>query len=149
MKIKKALPADIPLIAPLFDAYRQFYEQPSDLGLATRHLSARLGNSETHLFYADQDGVAMGFVHLFPSFSSVYATRTLILNDLYVAPAFRRKGAGRALMQAAAEFSRESGSRGLRLETQEGNAVARRLYKDLGYHQESGFVHYFLNTPGK
>ncbi len=148
MQIIKAELDDVTLIAPLFDEYRQFYDMPSDLGKAQAYLSERIANHETHLLFAAQEGEVMGFVHLFPSFSSVYVAQTLILNDLYVAPAYRRSGTGRALMLAAANYSRDQGYRSLRLETQEENVAARRLYQSLGYQQERGFVHYVLNTPG-
>src|SRR6267142_183184 len=94
---------DVDLIVPLFDAYRQFYRKPSDLGLARRFLLERFQHSESIVFLAlQQDGSAVGFTQLFPNFSSVTAARTFILNDLYVRAESRRKRVGALLLDAAA-----------------------------------------------
>jgi len=145
--VTKAGLSDLNELATLFDAYRRSYGQVADLKRATEYIQQRLENQDTHLFLARKDSKAIGFAHLFPSFSSVYTTRMLILNDLYVRPDNRSQGIGRLLLEELIQFSRQFGSRGLRLETQEQNRVARNMYESLGFVQESGFVHYFLNTP--
>lgn len=136
----------------LFDRYRQFYGKPSDLALAERFVKERLVNGDTRFIMAtvedDSNGQqAAGFVHLFSSFSSVSASRILILNDLYVQPNVRQKGVGRALMRAARDFARSSGYSGIKLETQMTNAIGQALYESEGYKRLNGFYQYFLNTP--
>src|SRR5260370_41690111 len=103
--VRKATIFDLDLIAPLFAASRQFYGKASDFGLARRFLLERFQHSESIVFLAlQQDGAAVGFTQLFPSFSSVTAARTFILNDLYVRPEGRRKRVGALLLDAAASF---------------------------------------------
>jgi GNAT superfamily N-acetyltransferase len=98
-EIRAAREADIGSAAELFDAYRQFYGQSADHALAEAFLRDRFAKNDSALFLAvdPQSGQALGFVHLYPSFSSVAARRIWILNDLFVAPAVRQRGIGRAL----------------------------------------------------
>src|SRR5258706_3525813 len=104
--VRQATIFDLDLIAPLFDAYRQFYRKPSDLGLARRFLLERFQHNQSIILLAlQQDGAAVGFTQLFPSFSSVSAARSFILNDLYVRPETRRKRDGALLLDPAASFS--------------------------------------------
>lgn len=68
-KTRKASIADINKIAPLFDAYRQFYEQEPNLEFAQEFISARLNNNESIIFIAeDAMQNALGFCQIYPSF---------------------------------------------------------------------------------
>ena len=51
-EIVQATPADVGDVAPLFDAYRQFYGKPPDEEAARRFLFARLSKAESVLFLA-------------------------------------------------------------------------------------------------
>ena len=84
IKIRLATIKDLDSIVPLFNAYRQFYKQKSDLKLAKKFISERLKNKESIIFLAFLNKQPVGFVQLYPSFSSLAAQRTLILNDLFV-----------------------------------------------------------------
>ena len=109
--VRQATIFDLDLIAPLFDAYRQFYRKQSDLGLARRFLLERFQHNQSIVFLALlPDGSAVGFTQLFPSFSSASAARIFILNDLYVQPEARRKRVGALLLAAAASFGRAVGA---------------------------------------
>lgn len=146
--VRRAAPADLDLVAPLFDAYRQFYEQPPDAELARRFIGDRLAAGDSVIFVAlDADGAAVGFTQLYPSFSSVSARRIWALNDLFVAPSARRGGAGRALMEAARRHAVETGARRLTLSTAHTNTTAQRLYEALGYVREGRFRQYDLELP--
>ena len=136
ISISRAGPADLDALAALFDAYRQFYGQPSNLAAARDWLRSRLRVGESVVLVAKCAGAAVGFVQLYPMFSSVRMARTWILNDLFVAPAARRGGVARALLEAAAAFAREDGAVGLSLETGRDNAAARALYRAAGWHED-------------
>src|SRR5262249_21395141 len=129
---------------PLFDAYRRFYELPGDLALAERFIRDRLTNDESVVFLAEEDGVALGFTQLYPSFSSGAAARIFVLNDLFVVPEARKTGVGSALLDAAAEFGRANGAVRLTLSTRLANAAAQSLYESQGWERDREFCHYKL-----
>lgn len=143
--IRPALPADARLVAPLFDAYRQFYGKPAEPDVAVRFVSERLANADSAIFLAlGDDGEPLGFTQLYPSFSSVSAGRVYILNDLFVAPQGRGKGIGRALLDAAAAFGREKGALRLALSTARTNTTAQGLYQSHGWVRDESFYEYSL-----
>lgn len=156
IQIQRATIDDLALLAPLFDAYRVFYEQSADLALARHFLEQRLSKQESIIFLALEDATeststsaqqrGLGFVQLYPSFSSVSAQRLWILNDLFVAPHARRRGVAQTLMNRAKDFAIEDGAKGLFLETAHDNHHAQALYESLGYAKNSEY-YYFLATP--
>ena len=135
--VSQAQPADLDALTVLFDAYRQFYGQPSDVAAARDWLRSRLRFGESKVLLARRNGEPAGFVQLYPMFSSVRLARTWILNDLYVLPTNRRGGVARALMDAAADFARADGAAGISLETTRDNAPARALYRAAGWHEDA------------
>jgi ribosomal protein S18 acetylase RimI-like enzyme len=144
VEIVHATPADVGEAAELFDAYRQFYQKSPDVEAARRFLFARLSKEESVLFLARLDGRAVGFVHLYPLFSSVNLTRQWILNDLYVVPEVRKLGVGRALVQRAHELGEATRANCLTLETAADNIPAQRLYETLGWKRDQEFYRYVL-----
>lgn len=139
---RRATLADLEPLAQLFDGYRRFYEQPSDIEGARRFLTARLEAGESVVFVAERGGRLVGFTQLYPSFSSGTMNRLWILNDLFVAPEARRGGVGGALLTAAEQFARDGGSKGLVLATQKTNAAAKALYERCGWKSDALFDHY-------
>src|SRR5881392_3693270 len=103
--IRRADLADLPALAPLFDAYRRFYGQPGDVPRADAFLRERLARGESVALLAERDGDIVGFTQLYPLFSSVRTSRLWLLNDLFVAEHARRSGVARALLDAAATFA--------------------------------------------
>jgi ribosomal protein S18 acetylase RimI-like enzyme len=143
--IKQASIDDVEPLSRLFNAYRIFYEQESNLPLANEFLKERLQNAESVIFFASNNkGEYLGFTQLYASFSSVSARRIWVLNDLYITPSARRLGIARQLMLAAQEFAQSTGSKGIALETAQDNTQAQALYGSLGYKKSSGVYHYFL-----
>jgi ribosomal protein S18 acetylase RimI-like enzyme len=143
-EITQATPADVGAVAPLFDAYRQFYKRPSNEEAARRFLFARLSKGESVLFLAWSGNAAIGFVHLYPVFSSTNLTRQWILNDLYVIPEARKHGVAHALMSRVQQFAESTQADGLTLETASDNHPAQRLYERLGWKRDEQFYRYFL-----
>jgi ribosomal protein S18 acetylase RimI-like enzyme len=60
------------------------------------------------------------------------------LAELYVVPACRRRGLGRALMQSAIEYARRRGADYMDLNTAETDTAARALYESLGFSSSEG-----------
>lgn len=131
--------------ALLFDQYRQFYEQASNLPAARHFLFERIINKESLIYLAIEPGkqTAVGFMQLYPSFSSLSMQAIWVLNDLYVLPAYRRKGVGRQLIETAKTLVRQRDDKGLALSTASDNQQAQSLYKSLDFEQDTKFWHYF------
>ncbi len=129
-------------VATVFDLYRQFYKQPSDIPLAEKFLKERLLHRESVIFAAFDGEHIVGFTQLYPSFSSVSAQRSWILNDLFVRENYRKQGIAAQIMAHAKDFAVQTHAKGLALETAEDNP-AQHLYERLGWEKEAGFLHYF------
>lgn len=152
--VRRAGLADVPLLAPLFDAYRQFYEQPPNLALAQAYLRERLERSESVVLLAEAAAPAdaskttepkvLGFSQLYPSFCSVQAAPIHVLYDLFVAPEARRSGTARALLTAARAQAQQAGSVRLDLSTARSNTQAQALYESLGWVRDELFWVYSL-----
>jgi GNAT superfamily N-acetyltransferase len=142
--VRRAVLGDLDQLAPLFDAYRQFYQKPADLAAARQFLRARLAHDESVIFVAEQGSTMLGFTQLYPSFSSIALKRFWILNDLFVVPEARRLGAAARLLERARMLAEETGASGLMLETAIDNRPAQKLYEKLGWVREEHFCTYNL-----
>lgn len=144
MKIIQANIIQLEDLTPLFNAYRMFYEQESDLRSAERFLSARIDNNESIIFLAYDTNKAIGFTQLYPIFSSVSMEPMLVLNDLYVDANYRSKGIGKALIDAAKAYCTKANYKGLSLETANENP-AQHLYEREGFTKDD-FLHYYWSN---
>ncbi len=143
--IRQANVSDLDIIVPMFDAYRQFYKQPSNLELARTFLLERFQHNQSTIFVAlNSRGNPLGFTQLYPSFSSAFAKRIFVLNDLFVMPAARRRKVGHLLLQAAAEFGCQVGAASLMLRTALDNTSAQSLYESAGWQRDHVFCTYTL-----
>ncbi len=134
---------DLDALAPLFDAYRVFYKQPSDPALARAYLEKRMGAGEYLGFLArDAAGKPVGFAMVSQTFSSVGLKRIWLLNDIFVDPAARRTGAGAALMAAVEAFAIETGAGRLDLFTARTNLTAQGVYKRAGWVEDADFLRF-------
>ena len=131
-------------IAELFNDYRIFYRQESDIEGAVAFLKARFENNDSVIYTANENSHLTGFVQLYPSFSSVSMQRIWILNDLYVREPYRRKNVAKHLMQAARNHALGTDALRLQCATETRNAPAQRLYESLGYLKDEVFCHYAL-----
>ncbi|MBL0356807.1 MAG: GNAT family N-acetyltransferase [Chitinophagaceae bacterium] len=132
---------EVSAAALLFDAYRSFYQQPSSLQAAFDFLEQRISKNESVLFLAVLKGEAVGFVQLYPIFSSVQMKAALLLNDLYVTETARRQGVGEALLQQAKQFGRESNAAFLLLQTADDNYRAQSVYEKSGWIRTPDFFY--------
>jgi len=133
-------------VASLFDAYRGFYGQSSDLEGAREFLLDRLEHMQSVIFIAiDQaTGRAVGFTQLYPVFSSISMKRAWILNDLYVQENARGRGAAWLLLEQAKRYGQLTGAKGIELSTAPDNTTAQALYEKFGFERDEAFLHYSL-----
>ena len=146
--IRPATVADLDALALLFDGYRRFYGQPSDVAAGRAFLQARLQQHESVVLLALLADEPVGFCQLYPIFSSVSMRRAWLLNDLFVAAAARGRGVGEALLDAAAAHGRTSGAAWLMLQTAHDNTPAQRLYARAGWQLDQQFHTYILDLSG-
>jgi ribosomal protein S18 acetylase RimI-like enzyme len=144
LHVRQASSEDIQRVAPLFDAYRQFYGQPADLPRAHDFLAERFARGESIMLIALDGEQCLGFTQLYPMFSSVRTARTFVLNDLFVDASARRRGVAAALLRAAADSARAAGAGSLSLSTANDNLAAQALYESIGWQRDEHFREYTL-----
>jgi len=145
IRIVRAERKDLDDLVPLFDAYRQFYGQRSDLAAARAFLRDRIERDESVIYLAyTKPREAVGFTQLYPSFSSISLRPLWILNDLYVRSDVRRGGVGRALLERARQHAIETAAKGLVLSTGVTNKAAQTLYESCGWQRDDEFFQYHL-----
>jgi len=139
--IRKANTTDISGLADLFDLYRVFYRQASDIAAAHKFLSDRFDNSESVIFVAEQENNLVGFTQLYPIFSSVSLQKAWLLNDLYVHDSVRKQGIAALLLDAARQHGLQTNSKYLLLETAKDNFAAQSVYEKNGWTRTSGYFY--------
>ncbi len=144
MNIREATINDLDILVPLFDGYRKFYRQPSDLDQAKKFLEERISKSESVIYIAFVKTKPVGFTQLYPLFSSVSMQRMYLLNDLFVDSASRGQGIGTALIDQVKERCRKEGQKGIALQTEVTNP-AQKLYEHLGFKKDPD-LQYFWAT---
>lgn len=145
--VRQAILSDLDALALLFDSYRQFYGRVSDLDAATDFLQARFNHGESILFIAHEGSKAVGFIQLYPSFSSVSLARIFVLNDLFVYEHARRKGVASKLMTAAVDYASSMDAVRVSLSTAIANEAAQRLYQHAGWKRDEQFFVYHFAIP--
>ena len=130
IRLRQAVLADLDELSVLFDGYRQFYEQPSNVN-----------HNESVLFIAHDGATPVGFAQLYPSFSSVSLGRIYIVNDLFVREAARGKGIGPRLLAASIAYAKTVGAIRLALSTALTNTRAQAVYAAEGWSRDDDFFY--------
>jgi GNAT superfamily N-acetyltransferase len=87
---------------------------------------------------AEERGLIIGYLLYHPGYDTDRAERLLNVVDLYVEEGFRGRGAGQALMEAAAAIGRREGASGLIWTVYYANESAAEFYKRLGARYVKG-----------
>jgi GNAT superfamily N-acetyltransferase len=145
MEIRPAVESDISAVMPLMRAYCDFYESnPPDAGLdeMARALIAS-EDDQGMLLVADDGGQAIGFAAVGWKWSSLRGARIAVLEDLFVAPEARGRGAADALIEGCADRARENGAPVVTWITAPDNHRAQAVYNRVGGKSET-FLEYEL-----
>ncbi|MGF7050621.1 ribosomal protein S18 acetylase RimI-like enzyme [Paenibacillus sp. DS2015] len=139
---------DLHEISELFNEYRIFYGQESNVEQALKFLFERFEHRESIIFVVRDvsENNIVGFTQLYPVFSSVSMERSLILNDLYVTQEYRKQGVAQLLLDEAKKYAKQIKAKGLALSTAIDNQQAQRLYERNGYTKDQQYYHYYLST---
>ncbi len=132
--IRPATSADTPAIARLIRALAE-YERLShavtfDEGRLREHLFGPRPYAEALL--AEEAGAVVGFALFFHNYSTFVGKPGLYLEDLFVEPAHRGQGHGKALLRAVARLALERGCGRLEWSVLNWNEPAIRFYRALG-----------------
>lgn len=130
---RKAAIQDLLQLAELFDQYRVFYHKESDIPAAEKFLKERIENKDSEIFVAENEGKLVGFVQLYPLFSSTRMKRYWLLNDLFVNENYRGKGFSKELIEKAKQLAKFTNASGILLETGKSNDVGNQLYPSCGF----------------
>lgn len=149
MEIKRINNQETDLVTDLFDKYRIFYKQPSDMAVAKKFIRSRLDNKESIIFVAlatiNDRKLPIGFTQLYPAYSSVRAIKYWILNDLYVEPDHRKQGIGEKLIKTVLDFAKADNVHIVELSTAVDNYTAQTLYENMNFEKQqadAGYITY-------
>lgn len=141
MNVRAATPADAETIGRLLHEFNTEFGDvtpgPAKLAERAREL---LGDGEIAVLLGGDDGVAV------LSFRPSLWTEALecYLAELYVVPARRGHGLGRALLEAALDLARDTGADYICLATSEDDVAARSLYESAGFsNRDDGSLMFF------
>jgi GNAT superfamily N-acetyltransferase len=137
--ITRATVADVAAIAPLFDAYRAFFTGGNRLDESRRFLEERLARDESVVFAARDSEDTVGFIQLYPLWSSWYCRRIWFLSDLYVKENARKRGVGRRLVERVIEHARETGAVSVMVELPRREPHLEEFYRRLGFGRDEVF----------
>jgi GNAT superfamily N-acetyltransferase len=147
LAIRPARKADAALILA-------FIRELADYENLLHEVVATAGEVETWIFcdppyaevlIAEWEGAPAGFALFFPNFSTFLATPGIYLEDLYVRPAFRGKGIGRALLRKLAQLAVSRGFKRLDWWVLDWNRTAIEFYRGIGARAMDDWVPYRLD----
>jgi len=148
MYIVKCTEPYLQQLVELFEEYRLFCGFEQSKPETTAFLKSLIGNGESTIFIAidsETDSV-MGFVNLYPCYSSLALKRIWILNDLGVSSCYRGKGVSKALIQRVQEYAKETDAIRIELKTEVKNTTARSLYKSLDFTIDTDNIYYRVSA---
>lgn len=141
--IRAALPSDEAVWRNLWRGYCDFYAAKLPEEVTSRTWKRILDpDSAVMCVVAEAEGQVLGFANCVVHENTWESQAVCYLEDLYVDPAARGRGVGRALIEWLRNAMRAEGWARLYWLTREDNAQARRLYDQ--FAQADGFVRYVI-----
>lgn len=134
MQIRGAQPSDVPTLTRFIRELAEYEREPQAVRITDAQLRAALFGVRPHLFghVAVEDGQTLGMALWFLNFSTWEGVHGIYLEDLYVTPTARGRGAGRALLSELARLCAARGYARLELAVLDWNSPAIGFYRGLG-----------------
>ncbi len=147
--IRPAAPADVPLILALVRELAEYEREPEAVEATEAMLSDALFGPRpaAEAVVAEHGGQPAGFALWFHNFSTWTGRRGLYLEDLYVRPAFRGRGVGRALLAHLAGVAVARGCARFEWSVLDWNAPAVGFYRALGAEAMDGWTTMRVSGP--
>jgi len=132
--IRPARPEDVGVLLELFGALAEYEHLEHEMRATAEQLSEALFGEHpaAEALIAEVGSETAGYALYFPTFSSFLATQGVWLEDLFVRPAHRGAGVGRALLAAVAARTRERGGSRMEWAALDWNELALGFYRGLG-----------------
>lgn len=148
LKIRPAVHEDAATIAALIRELAAFEHLDHECAITPAAVSEHLlGMSRSaEVLIAEIDGVVAGFAVYYRTFSTFAARPGVFLEDLYVRPPFRHRGAGRALLQYVGSIAARNDAGRFEWTTLKWNENARRLYTSIGAEEKSEWLLLRMNA---
>jgi len=123
------------------------YEKLENEVVATEELLAEwlFDKRTAEVFFAEADGLEVGFALFFPSFSTFLGKAGLYLEDVYVLPEYRGRGIGTAMLRELAGITAERGYGRFEWACLDWNTRAIDLYRSFGAEPMSDWTTYRLS----
>ena len=115
----------------------------------SRALIADPEDEGVQLLARDPAGAAVGFATVFWTWSTLSASRTGVMNDLFVAPEARGRGVAEALIDACVARCGERGASRLTWQTAKDNGRAQAVYERVGARREEWLDYGLEAGPGR
>jgi len=147
-RIRDAAEADVPLIATLIRELAEYERLLDSVSMTEERLRSALFGPHRYAEVAiaeDDKGEPLGFALFFHNFSTFRGLPGIYLEDLFVRPAHRGLGVGRALLQHLARLTRARNCGRLEWSVLDWNETAIGFYRRLGALPNDGWTVYRLD----
>jgi ribosomal protein S18 acetylase RimI-like enzyme len=121
--------------------------QPLDPSVKSSLIDGLIAHGRARVYLAYEGEVPAGLAICFVGFSTFKARPLLNVHDLAVAPEFRGRGVGKALLDAVADDARRLGYCKVTLEVRADNATALELYRRAGFRTSEPAEQWFMAEP--
>jgi GNAT superfamily N-acetyltransferase len=146
MKLRAATPDDAPTIHRFICELAEYEKEPDAVEVTEDDLRRQLASAKPpfECVLAEVDGQAQGFALFFQSYSTWRGRPGIYLEDLYVTPAARGRGYGKALLQHLARLAVQRGCARVEWAVLDWNQPSIEFYESLGARPLSEWKTYRL-----
>lgn len=140
--IRQATIQDLPKIVPIFDCYREYFQQQKNPTKVEEFLFKKFEQLESVIFIAEQNSEFIGVAQLYPVFSSLTLERVWLLNDFFISEEYRSRRVGTELFKKVKEFSKLTKAKGIELSVEHSNTMAWEFWEKQGFKLDDEFRYY-------
>ncbi|HWQ42294.1 MAG TPA: GNAT family N-acetyltransferase [Desulfosporosinus sp.] len=143
--VRKAQREDCGTILELMREFAEYVDLIDDLVVDRQSLETEIfEHKAAEVLIADIEKEPIGYALYFNIFSSFSGRRGVYLEDLYISPAYRNQGYGKALLRTLAKNTVEKGFVRLEWACLNWNTLAKEFYKSIGAHPHDDSTIYRL-----
>ena len=122
-------------LLPLLSAYKAEIGEEAPSSEQMERLGEAIAKGRIVFFVAEEEGISIGMCSVSPMFSTWSFESAAVFEDFYVAPAWRKKGVSRALVNEAFSWCDKAGVSSLWVGSSDGDVS---MYESLGFSVHLG-----------